>query len=174
MDKPKDTYQSMHVGEYGEIESAKRAVLEAEQRVILLDVLQKMDGFLTNAFMSETGWCEDLFVLRDAALSLADHLGLSARWYDPLTYDEAMADRASSRGKVKQIIPADLRAKIFERDDNTCQGCGATKHLTIDHKHPESKGGTLDEDNLWTLCKSCNSSKGTKSIDEWLSSGEAA
>lgn len=167
-DKPKDIYHPMHVGAYGEIEDAQLAVREAQQRVILLDVLRKMDVFLNNAFMSESGWNEDLFDLRDAALSLADHLGFSAHWYEPLTYDEAMADRPRYRGKVKKIIPAELRNKIFERDNNTCQGCGTTKRLTVDHKHPESKGGTLDEDNLWTLCKSCNSSKGVKSVDEWL------
>lgn len=34
--------------------------------------------------------------------------------------------------------------------------------LSIDHIHPERHGGTLDEDNLQTLCRPCNSRKGSR------------
>jgi len=44
----------------------------------------------------------------------------------------------------------------------SCHRSGKRKNLTIDHIHPESKGGTLDLSNLQTLCKSCNSKKGAK------------
>ena len=64
--------------------------------------------------------------------------------------------------KYKTPIPSKIRWEIWERDNFTCQHCGKRKNLTIDHIHPESKGGTLDLSNLQTLCKSCNSKKGAK------------
>ena len=55
------------------------------------------------------------------------------------------------------------RFSILKRYDYRCQLCGATAQdgakLEIDHIIPKSKGGTNDEDNLWVLCKECNSSK---------------
>lgn len=78
------------------------------------------------------------------------------------------ATRSTTNGeRSKQPIPQSLRWEVWERDDFTCQGCGARQRLTIDHIIPESAGGTLDPENLQTLCKSCNSAKGTKSPEEW-------
>lgn len=62
----------------------------------------------------------------------------------------------------KKTIAENLRWDIFERDNFTCQHCGSRRHLTVDHIKPEIKGGTLDPDNLQTLCKSCNSRKGVR------------
>lgn len=62
----------------------------------------------------------------------------------------------------KENIPNSIRWDVFERDNFTCRSCGSRKLLTIDHIIPEIRGGTLDMNNLQTLCKSCNSKKGTK------------
>ncbi len=62
----------------------------------------------------------------------------------------------------KERIPADVRWAVWERDNFTCKHCGTRRYLSIDHIHPESLGGTLDLDNLQTLCTSCNSSKGAR------------
>jgi len=62
----------------------------------------------------------------------------------------------------KRIIPSSLRDEVFERDNYTCRHCGSTDHLTADHIYPESKGGETTLDNLQTLCRSCNSRKGTR------------
>jgi HNH endonuclease len=66
----------------------------------------------------------------------------------------------------KEPIPAERRWQVWERDDFTCRHCGARRHLSVDHIIPESKGGTLSLDNLQTLCRSCNSRKGTKMPEE--------
>jgi hypothetical protein len=64
--------------------------------------------------------------------------------------------------KGKKVIPSDLRRRVFERNAYRCLNCGTHMNLTVDHIKPESKGGTLDFDNLQTLCAPCNSAKGTK------------
>lgn len=62
----------------------------------------------------------------------------------------------------KQKISRGLAKRVMERDAYRCQHCGTWRNLTVDHIIPESKGGTLDFDNLQTLCQSCNSKKGTR------------
>jgi len=62
----------------------------------------------------------------------------------------------------KRPVPRSIRDYVFERDNYTCRHCGDTEALTVDHIHPESKGGTAEPDNLQTLCRTCNSRKGTR------------
>jgi hypothetical protein len=67
--------------------------------------------------------------------------------------------------KRKTIKPK-LRFDILERDNHTCQACGATPQdgatLEIDHIKPIAKGGTDDPLNLQVLCRECNSGKGAR------------
>lgn len=63
-------------------------------------------------------------------------------------------------GRIK--LPEQLRQAVFERNGFKCLHCGTPTNLTIDHIIPLFKGGTNDEFNLQTLCRSCNSKKGTK------------
>jgi len=44
----------------------------------------------------------------------------------------------------------------------SCCKCKTTDNITIDHKHPLSKGGSDKLNNLRFLCGSCNSKKGNK------------
>lgn len=60
------------------------------------------------------------------------------------------------------IIPEKMRNEIFERDGYRCVKCGSTDNLELDHILPFSKGGRTEKTNLQTLCKICNSSKGSK------------
>lgn len=76
--------------------------------------------------------------------------------------DSNRARRAMSDAKWRA-----LRLQVFDRDDWVCTYCGSTDDLTCDHIHPLARGGTNDLDNLTTACRSCNSSKGDKLIEEW-------
>lgn len=62
----------------------------------------------------------------------------------------------------RPAIPASIRRFVFERDGYACLKCGATEDLTLDHVHPWSLGGPDTAENLQTLCRSCNSSKGAR------------
>ena len=67
-------------------------------------------------------------------------------------------------------IRKERRLAIYLRDKFTCLGCGADLHeaspneITLDHVRPRSKGGTNDSHNLYTCCKSCNSSRQDKPL----------
>lgn len=60
----------------------------------------------------------------------------------------------------RKHIPDSLRRKIYRRDGYQCVRCGSTDHLSLDHIWPWSLGGKDLEQNLQTLCRSCNSRKG--------------
>jgi len=58
--------------------------------------------------------------------------------------------------RLKMILP------------RACCYCGSKENLSVDHIIPKSKGGTDFGENLIWSCKSCNSSKGSADMLEWL------
>jgi HNH endonuclease len=65
--------------------------------------------------------------------------------------------------KRKPVSRAVTRA-VWDRDGWECVHCGSHRDLTVDHVIPVVLGGTDDMDNLRTLCRPCNSSKGARAI----------
>jgi HNH endonuclease len=59
-------------------------------------------------------------------------------------------------------IPLAVRGSIYLRDGYRCVECGGSTSLTCDHITPWSRGGSDDESNLQTMCRSCNSRKGAR------------
>lgn len=53
----------------------------------------------------------------------------------------------------------DKKERIFRRDGYKCKKCGSTAYLTLDHIIPKSAGGNDSDDNLETLCGTCNTNK---------------
>lgn len=68
----------------------------------------------------------------------------------------------SVRPKPKATIPDWLRWDVWCRDNYTCRHCSRRDRLTVDHIIPESRGGETVLSNLQTLCRPCNSRKGTR------------
>lgn len=54
------------------------------------------------------------------------------------------------------------RRAVLARDGYRCQYCGSTRHLTLDHVIPRSKGGPTSWENVVTSCAPCNVRKGAK------------
>lgn len=62
-------------------------------------------------------------------------------------------------------IAAAVRLQVRQRAHSACEFCGVTEtdtggELTIDHFHPQTKGGTDDLNNLLYSCHRCNQYKG--------------
>lgn len=69
---------------------------------------------------------------------------------------------ARRKRESRSIKNISLRDKVFARDNYKCKNCGAEKNLTIYHIICVKNGGDSKLNNLLTLCRSCNSSKGVK------------
>lgn len=83
-----------------------------------------------------------------------------------LSAELAALPRAKSKGG--RIWPA-TRARIYERDAFACVYCGSAEDITIDHVVPRVAGGRSSAENLATACRTCNSSKGGRTPQEWRS-----
>lgn len=74
--------------------------------------------------------------------------------------------------QLRKAIDNKMKYAVLQRDNSTCQRCGANIHntpgvkLVIDHKVPVELGGETIIDNLWTLCSDCNGGKQAFFTDE--------
>lgn len=98
---------------------------------------------------------------KDAEISERDAIAAERKAKD--------AARSNARRAMLPVDWLDLRSIVFERDHWTCQYCGTVEadQWHCDHVYPLSRGGTNDIENLVTACRSCNSSKGAKTPEEW-------
>lgn len=67
--------------------------------------------------------------------------------------------------KQSSSISKEDFAKLCKHWGNVCLSCGKKENLSMDHVIPISKGGLDEISNIQPLCISCNSRKGTKTID---------
>ena len=58
------------------------------------------------------------------------------------------------------------KTMIYKRDNNSCQYCGSTRNLTIDHVIPKCRGGEDTWENLVVACSSCNTKKGNTLLEQ--------
>ena len=64
------------------------------------------------------------------------------------------------------------RHTLYGRQEGVCAGCRVIfpfRNMTADHIVPQSKGGSDHLDNLQLLCGACNSMKGTRSQEAFIS-----
>ncbi|HIK20740.1 MAG TPA: HNH endonuclease [Synechococcus sp. M44_DOE_062] len=75
--------------------------------------------------------------------------------------------RLTIKGKERAWrVPPVNRREVLRRDHHTCQYCGSTHNLTLDHVVPLSKGGSHSWDNVVTACERCNQRKGNRTPEE--------
>jgi predicted Zn-ribbon and HTH transcriptional regulator len=76
--------------------------------------------------------------------------------------------RDAGRPSARDLIPPQLRFRVFQRDGFRCRYCGrgATQGaiLHLDHVVPFSAGGETTEENLLTACDTCNLGKSVSSV----------
>ncbi|MDF2434738.1 MAG: hypothetical protein JWP44_4369 [Mucilaginibacter sp.] len=83
---------------------------------------------------------------------------------DELRAIGAYRNEAPGRGtKQKSAISRHLSKAVFERDGYRCVMCASHIDLCCDHIISEHDGGPTTIDNLQTMCRPCNSTKGKKS-----------
>ena len=71
-------------------------------------------------------------------------------------------------GRRKQI-PKSVRSEVFLRDGSRCRYCGDCEGpFSLDHIKPWSRGGSDEAKNLCVSCRSCNSKKSNKMLDDWV------
>lgn len=68
-------------------------------------------------------------------------------------------------------ITRERRLALYLRDGLACAYCGSgLEHgamLTLDHLIPHSQGGSNQSRNLVTACRTCNSARGERSLEEF-------
>ena len=77
------------------------------------------------------------------------------------------AEKTSQRRKS---IKGRERKRVWEKTQGKCYYCGveiSLEEMTVDHLQPMSQNGTNDLDNLVPTCRSCNASKGVKTVEEF-------
>lgn len=79
--------------------------------------------------------------------------------YQENKYQRPLSDLELKR---KNFVKSGVRKKILERDKYRCKNCNSWKKLHVDHIIPLSRGGTNEENNLQTLCQTCNLKKGCR------------
>lgn len=77
---------------------------------------------------------------------------------------EAEGERcAAGERPWRNSVPHGTRMRILARDGRRCRVCGMTADdgvtLEVDHILPVAKGGGNEDENLWVLCRPCNSGK---------------
>ena len=92
---------------------------------------------------------------------------------------QAHAEIDSGTAKAQKPIPDPYKRPenhkhtLYREQKRKCKGkkCGKIfefSDMTIDHIVPRSRGGTDALENLQLLYQSCNSSKGTRTQEEWI------
>jgi 5-methylcytosine-specific restriction endonuclease McrA len=84
---------------------------------------------------------------------------------------EERRKQARSTNKSKESKPNAMRIRIWAKTGGRCYYCGSLlEHKTtfcIDHIVPRISGGGDELENVVPACRSCNSAKGTKQLEEF-------
>lgn len=107
---------------------------------------------------------EDIYVDGSGRYGTSDWPG----WIEMGLPERPVYDGPESPAEKRTNVSQNLRFTVYRRDGFRCVACGSEDEPTLDHRTPVAKGGTNDPENLQVLCRPCNTSKGTKTMDEWL------
>ena len=123
-------------------------------------IAQKGTGVFKSKTLQDVGitteWARNLRQLKQDGLIKFTYSS-SKKSYEITTVNEYTGTTKRSGLSEKD------KFRIRNRDGHRCQACGKGVNddvkLVIDHKIPVDCGGGHNDDNLWTLCESCNGGK---------------
>jgi hypothetical protein len=76
-----------------------------------------------------------------------------------------MLKEFSDVSSIRKSLGKQIRSKVLA--NASCVACGSASDLVVDHLVPICRGGTSEPENLQPLCRSCNSRKGRRTMEEW-------
>ncbi len=83
-------------------------------------------------------------------------------------YDYGFVMSKFKQLRQREIFWNEIREYIKEKEHkDECVFCGSTTSLTIEHLLPQSFNGPDTEKNVVWICRSCNSSKGSRRLYEY-------
>jgi 5-methylcytosine-specific restriction endonuclease McrA len=94
-------------------------------------------------------------------IAYAHHEQHSGEPHPFLSAEKGWQQPKSPASKRKPLSPTTV-LRIWNRDGRECVTCQSAVDLTIDHIVPVSLGGPNSDNNLQTMCRSCNSRKGAR------------
>lgn len=137
---------------------------------IILDLIYQHGGSVNNDPAWFAGWISDM----GASAVRVTIAGLVSR--GKLTLEDGqlvVGPEGKIEPPIRPGIPSAIREAVWQRDGEVCQYCDATiGPFHLDHVMPWSRGGAHSVENLVVSCATCNWSKGTKTLAEWLGSNE--
>lgn len=114
----------------------------------------------------EVGWSRDPEELMESLIE--------SGWIDETPEGPVIHDWNEWQGSIlRRRVFAKLRAQARRgasgiEAGSECAMCGSDDRLAVDHIIPIARGGDNSPENLRTLCRSCNSEKGSKLDLEWI------
>ena len=98
---------------------------------------------------------------------------------ESVKFDTQLMENPDSHEKEYQhgtLYGYELKSYLIEKYAHTCQYCGGVsedRRLEWEHKIPKSRGGSDSVKNATLACSTCNSAKGNRTPEEWLSALQA-
>jgi len=81
---------------------------------------------------------------------------------------EKMAEVCENNNEIRLLYTkSSFHSYIYKRDKNICQYCKIEKGDTLEHIHPQSKGGLTTPINCIAACTKCNTLKNNLTIKEF-------
>ena len=115
-------------------------------------------------------------------IRLQDIVDQGANLFNPFTDVSVLAEPPTPTHKRVDETQLDLpkahvhKHELYGQQEGRCAGCNyyfPFRNMTIDHILAQAKSGTDHKDNLQLLCSACNSTKGTGTQEELISTLKA-
>jgi len=95
-----------------------------------------------------------------------DHINIKTKLWRK--ENPAMVAANNLKLRTRDPIDPELIKLVFKLYEYECMYCCSKENLSLEHILPITRGGDNNFENLGVACKSCNSSKGNKTIVEFM------